>query len=275
MSRRLCFVAALACSILASQPAFAAAISRADAAKLLAQASAEVEKAGATRTFEEGEQNLRLATDLYRRLIQGGYQNGYAYYNMGNCYLRLHDVGEAMYWLRMADRWIPQDSRLRANLRFARTQTRVKFPPPPASELLHTLLFFHFLIPFNLRWMIFLVFWNLFWLALILRMYMPALDRRWLLAVFFLVSVMFGLSSGSTLYREKVIEEGIILKDEVVRKGAASTYEPAFTEPVSPGVEVEIMEKRSAYVEVRFTSGAIGWIPSTAVRILTLNPIFD
>lgn len=257
---------------LASAPALAAPLSRTAAEQILAAAAADMEKTAFSRTFEESEAHLRSAIGRYRQLVQSGIHNGYLYYNLGNCHLRLRDVGESIYWLRMAERWIPRDSRLRANLRFARTQPRSKFPPPPASELVRTLLFFHFLIPLDTRLASFLLFWNLLWIALILGLYIPVFRRRWLFAFLGVASAVFGVSSGWDLYRDKVVEEGVILLDVVARKGAASLYDPAFTEPVSAGVEVNVLDKREKFTEVRFPGGAVGWIPSESVRVLSTRP---
>lgn len=255
-----------------SPPAFAAPLSRVEAERVLAEANAEMDKTAFARTFEESEGHVRSAIDGYQRLIRSGIHNGYLYYNLGNCHLRIRDVGESIYWFRMADRWIPRDSRLRANLRFARTQPRSKFPPPPASELARTLLFFHFLIPLNARLTVFLLFWNLFWVTLILGLHLPAFRRRWLFASLFFVAGVFGLSAGWDMYREKVVEEAVVVRDDIVRKGAASTFDPAFTEPVSAGVEVDVLEKRQRYTEVRFPGGAVGWIPSESIRALSGRP---
>ncbi len=269
------FTAAAACVLLVmfSSTARAETLSQTDAAARAAQAGAEMEKAAASRSFEESEPYIQSALGRYRHLVSGGYRNGYLYYNLGNCFLRLHDVGEAMYWFRMADRWIPGDSRLRTNLRFARTKVQSQFPTPASSELLHTFFFFHFLIPPNIRWAIFLTFWNGLWLWLTARLFWTALKRvRPAIPILAAGMIIFGCSIAWDLHREKIIEEGVVLREETVRKGAAVTYDPAFTEPVSPGVEVDIVDRRANFVEARFTNGSIGWIPASAVRAIAADP---
>ncbi|OGH58510.1 MAG: hypothetical protein A3G34_08575 [Candidatus Lindowbacteria bacterium RIFCSPLOWO2_12_FULL_62_27] len=252
----------------------AAQIPRLEAEKILAAAGSEMEKAAGVRRYEESERHLRAAIEEYRKLLLGGYRSGPLYYNLGNCHLRTHDVGEAVYWLRMAERRIPNDGRLRANLRFARSQVRTKFPPPPSYELLRTLLFFHFLIPLGARWWTFIAFWNLFWIVVCVRVIRSKSPMgRWPIAAVFLIAAVFGLSSGWDLYREKIIREAVIVRDEIVRKGAASTYEPVYADPVSPGVEVEVLQKLERYAEVRFTSGATGWVPLASLRILDREPL--
>lgn len=247
-----------------------AALEHQDALGLLALAGEDMGRADAARTHEEAEPFLRSALKSYMSLVQSGHHSGYIYYNIGNCNLRLHHVGEAVYWYRMAERWIPEDSRLRANLRFARTQVRSRFPTPPASELLRTLFFFHFLIPFNARWIAFLVLWNGLWMWPVVRWFAPALKRLWpVMPALVVGAVVFGLSAAWDIHREKFVEECVVVREETVRKGAALTYDPAFSEPVSPGVEARILDRRRDYVEVRFTNGGVGWLPSGDVRIIS------
>ncbi len=273
MSIRLGGTAFLACWFwILSGTADAGGENRAQAEKILAVAGSEMEKAGSARTYDEAQGSIQTAVDHYQRLIQMGFLNGYVYYNLGNGYLRLRNIGEAIYWLRMAERWIPRDSRLRANLRFARTQIRVKFPPPPAFELIETLFFFHFWIPFQTRLLAFLVLWNFFWVALISSRCLPALRRKIVLGPVALIAVVLAVSVGWDLFRDRVRVEAVVLRDEWVRKGAATTFDPVFTEPASAGLEVDVIQQRNSYAEIRFGNGSVGWIPVSALRLLAAKP---
>lgn len=250
-------------------------LTAAEAERILAQANAEMEKAAVARTLAESQGPIRSAIEHYLRLESAGYRSGYLYYNLGNCYLRLREIGEAIYWYRVAERLIPQDAQNRANLRYARSLVRVKFPPPPVSEVLRTVFFFHYLVPLDTRINLFLLFWSMFWIVLGIALFVRFLRRVWLWVLIAGALAVFGVSAGLDIYSDRIQQEGVIVQgDVVVRKGAGLTYDPVLTEPLSPGVEVEILQNKQPYAEIRFTNGMSGWIPSTALRPIVIDPSF-
>lgn len=64
------------------------------------------------------------AIDGYRRLIENGFENGQIYYNLGNAYFRLGNLGKAILSYERARLLIPRDSDLAFNLSHARNQTQ-------------------------------------------------------------------------------------------------------------------------------------------------------
>jgi tetratricopeptide (TPR) repeat protein len=62
------------------------------------------------------------AADGYRKLIENGIENGHIYYNLGNAYYRLGDLGKAILFFERARLLIPRDDDLIFNLSHARNQ---------------------------------------------------------------------------------------------------------------------------------------------------------
>ncbi|HOO89628.1 MAG TPA: hypothetical protein PLA74_02285 [Syntrophales bacterium] len=59
----------------------------------------------------------------YSKLIENGFENGHTYYNLGNAYFRLGEVGRAILSYERARLFIPRDSDLNFNLSQAKDQT--------------------------------------------------------------------------------------------------------------------------------------------------------
>ena len=76
---------------------------------------------------------FQQAADSYESLIQRGINNGYLYYNLGNTYIRLGKIGPAILNYMNAQKLIPRNENLQANLNFAIQQTRDKISPPALS----------------------------------------------------------------------------------------------------------------------------------------------
>ena len=66
--------------------------------------------------------NFREAAEGYRRLIEAGYGSGQIFFNLGNAYYRLDELGKAILSYERAKWAIPRDADLRFNLRHAKDQ---------------------------------------------------------------------------------------------------------------------------------------------------------
>ena len=65
-----------------------------------------------------------LAAQNYQMLIDAGIDDGAVYYNLGNAYFKLGDLGRAILNYKRAERLLPRDQDVDANLQLARAQTR-------------------------------------------------------------------------------------------------------------------------------------------------------
>lgn len=92
---------------------------------------------------------------LYERIIdQGGVRNAKLYYNLGNAYFLVDDIGRAILNYRRALQLDSSDVNLRNNLAFARSQRLDKVSAATERRVLETLFFWHY--DFSLRTKFFL-----------------------------------------------------------------------------------------------------------------------
>jgi hypothetical protein len=63
-------------------------------------------------------------------------------------------------------------------------------------------------------------------------------------------------------------EAVVIAAGTIARDGPADLYEPAFKEPLPPGLEVQIAEQRQDWSRVRLHDGRSAWIPSASLEQL-------
>ncbi len=75
------------------------------------------ESAYAAKQFDEARQ-------IYERVLAEGYYSAALYYNIGNCYFRLNDLGPAILFYERAALLQPADGAIRHNLRIA-TQAQI------------------------------------------------------------------------------------------------------------------------------------------------------
>lgn len=80
-----------------------------------------------------GAGDFQESARAFQALADRGIQNGKLYYNLGNAYLKLEDLGHAILWYERALRRMPRDPDLRFNYAYALSLTRDAREPDEAS----------------------------------------------------------------------------------------------------------------------------------------------
>lgn len=80
---------------------------------------------GAQTAFEQGNQfyqkeNYKAAIASFESILNSGKESAAVYFNLGNCYYKLHQVGPAVYNYEKALLLNPNDEEIKTNLDFAR-----------------------------------------------------------------------------------------------------------------------------------------------------------
>ncbi len=211
--------------------------------------------------FQQGD--FRDTVEAYRAAVDAGYVSGALYYNMGNAYFRLDEIGQAIRYYEKAGRLLPESSELDHNLALARQRTADSFsrlPEPFWRPVWDGLL--EVLSPTAL-FLLGLLFYAAAAGALGMRIRggtSPWLRRIMLLAGSLALCLVILAFSAS--YERARAARAVILSDEVTLldrpDGSASGVR------VHEGTVVDVVSTRAAWSEVRLPNGTRGWLQSTA-----------
>lgn len=221
--------------------------------------------------------NPAAAKELYMKCVlrferivnEGGIQNGKLYYNIGNVYFRMKDIGRAILNYRRAEQFIPNDPNLQQNLTYARENRVDKIEVTQKTRILKTLFFFHYDLSTQTRVMIFTLSFMLLWVFLSIRL----LLRKSIFNGFVMGSVLFfllfaGSLLADILYLEN-IRPGVIIADQIIaRKGNSDTYEPSFKEPLHSGIEFTLIEERGEWCHIELSDGRRCFVPISSVGLV-------
>jgi len=223
---------------------------------------------------EQSVSHPEQAKDLYREAAAGftaltdaGIHNAALEYNLGNTYFRLGDLGQAILHYRRAAQIDPADPDLRANLDYARRQVEPAIERAGERRLWRNLLFWHFNSAPHRRFLVAALFSGLGWLLLLLRLRWPI---RTLTAVG-VCAVIIGLAAGTSVYWQSRTAEqtppAVVVGEPIVlRLGRGEASDPALAQPLGPGVELQILETRGDWVQVRLLNDQTGWLPTAAIE---------
>jgi tetratricopeptide (TPR) repeat protein len=198
---------------------------------------------------------------VYESLIKEGANNGYLHYNLGNAYIRMGKSGPAILNYIQAQKWIPRDENLAANLKFAIQQTLDKIDPP-LPETLNVLFFW--VKDFNMNELVyFAISINfIFWITLILWMKFPILKitRNALLCVLLLSFVSIGVK----IKNKSNLKLGVVLAENVdVKSGRAVDAITLFQ--LHEGALVTVTDRHNDWLEVRLNDEQKGWVPQKSL----------
>lgn len=229
----------------------------------------------ASRFFQQATQqdDQAQSAELYRKallrfekLVQDGVVNGKLYYNLGNTYFQLHDLGHAILNYRRALAFLPDDDNLRQNLRFAESQQPDRIEPQQEAMIAKTILFWHYDLSARWRLALLVVTNAACWGVLTLKLYRrPGL--WWPLAVALTFSLLLG---GSLLYEHLSQPVGGVLTspETTARKGDGQAYSPSFSEPLHGGLPFTLVEKRGEWLHIELRDGRRCWVPTDSAEMI-------
>lgn len=79
------------------------------------------------------DKKYQQAYEKYQQILEGGFESGELYYNLGNTAYRLKRNGEAILYFEKALRFLPEDSDVKYNLKLLKMQVvdRIEMPERP------------------------------------------------------------------------------------------------------------------------------------------------
>ncbi|MFG0245400.1 MAG: hypothetical protein ACF8MF_05025 [Phycisphaerales bacterium JB052] len=231
--------------------------------------------------LEQRDRNATLqlqeaAADLQRVIDEHHVTTPAAYHALGNAYSLIGDEGRAVLAYKRGERIAPTDPRLRDSLRQARAQVQIKVEPDTSHRVVSLLMSWRGVIPRSLLWGGALGLFTLAWLMLSARVGFSA--PRWFIP-FALWSLGASLLPLGALIAEWALyehaNEVVITQANIVARSGPddSIYEPVYTEPLSPGVEGQLLETRDTWARLKLADGTECWVPQDAFESVFVSTL--
>lgn len=217
------------------------------------------------------------AKDLYLKSImrfekiikEGGVQNGELYYNIGNAYFRMKDLGRAILNYRRAYQFLPNDPNLQQNLSYARKLRKDKVEETQKTKVFKSLFFWHYDISTSVRILLFSIAFIITWGMAAVRIYFRKPFFRWGGFVSAVIALLLASSLLVEGYTQRMLRPGVIIDEEITaRKGNSKTYEPSFTEPLHAGLEFNLIEERGNWYFIELSDSRKCWVPKESTELM-------
>jgi tetratricopeptide (TPR) repeat protein len=207
----------------------------------------------------------KSAIDQYESLVKSGQWNPSLFYNLGNAYFRVDDLGHAILNYERALALDPQQPEARANLQLVRDRARALELTPNWVEG-HV----NFLTREQFTWLAAVAFWAA--LAILMGLYFT--KRRPVVWIFALA--LFVLVAAGAITAVYALETGSAGRDLAIVTGKniqarVATAESAGTVLVlPPGSEIRILSTRGNWDYAALPNDLEGWIPAQSAERIRL-----
>ena len=218
---------------------------------------------------DRGLQLYRGAAQGFEALVNDGVVNGKLYYNLGNTYLRMGELGRAILWYRRAQALVPGDGRLAGNLEYARSRRRNQLPTGQARALLRRVFFWHYGTALGGRLRTAALCYGLVWVLLAVHLFRRGTVMKAAAAVLLIVSLAAAGSVARQTTQGQAHGQGVVVADDVsVHVDAGENYDLQFKEALHQGVEFGLIKSRGDWHHVELPDGKSGWIRRDAAELI-------
>ncbi len=223
----------------------------------------------ASKDYNEG--NYAEAAKNYLSILEQGQHSAALYYNLGNTYYKLNDIGPSIYYYEKALLLAPNDQEIMNNLSYAKHMTLdaiETLPETGLSKIYNTLKGW---LSFDQWAYIAVALMMLFVIAYIAfhtLQYTTQKRIAFITSLTALLCAMGSIAIAFTLYTDFNMEDPAIVFSEqsAVRSEPNARGQEVFV--LHEGTKVEVLDELNDYRKIRLTDGKTGWLPSKDIRLL-------
>ncbi|MCK5032977.1 MAG: tetratricopeptide repeat protein [Calditrichia bacterium] len=217
------------------------------------------------KAYSEG--NYEEAVVHYSKIIDNNIESGELFFNLGNAYYKLDEIGKSIYYYEKSLNFIEGDESLDQNIKIARLKIIDKIEPIPKLFLfvwLDNLM--RILNIENWGWLSLILF---FFVAVIFSLYLLITKRilfqfSWIFLILFSISIIVFVSR---IYLFESYQFGIIFEKKIAvmsepNLGASEVF------ILHEGTKIKINRKLNGWLEISIADGKTGWCKSNLIGII-------
>ena len=221
--------------------------------------------------YENG--RFQEATQTYQQLVDQGIEHASLYYNLGNAYYKVGDLGNAILNFERASRLAPRDGDIAANLEYAHSLSLDRYEIDAHSPVEDWVGFASsYLTLDELSILVLGLFWLMAALIIAYRHRRYGRLRSLVQTALLVVVLLFGISAftlGSYLYMENTRPSAILVTESVdILSGPGEDHITEFS--LHAGAQVRILETRGQWFRLALPGEQFqGWAPLEVVETIS------
>ncbi len=201
--------------------------------------------------------------------LEEEYNDWRIYYNIGNAYVKLNNVGFAMVYYERALKIHPKEKRIKENISFLKMKLKDKISEEPKNPLRNTLEEIYNNLNFNFVFNSFLIIFILLNVLIFLNLLIPEKIPKSSVIIFsFMIAllILMGIFLIHFWQKEKIMygiltEPSISVKSEPLEEATDLFL-------IHEGIKVKIFEEVENWYRIGIPNGMSGFIPKKVVEVI-------
>jgi len=216
-----------------------------------------------------GNGEYELAIEDYRTVIDNGYESFELFYNLGNAYFRINQIGKSILYYEKAKKLEPDDEDVIQNLNIAKLRTIDKIEEIDS--------FFVYEILSGISNSLGLGIWTFLsllfvWLSLVIGvlfvMTKSASGKKslFLVTLIGVIITVFSYYFASVSYGEKTDDSGAILMQASVYVKSSPDNSGTDLFILHEGAKLRISDLKNGWANIKLSNGKTGWVPLGSIE---------
>ncbi|MDW7682069.1 MAG: tetratricopeptide repeat protein [bacterium] len=208
------------------------------------------------------------AIAAYQEILNNGYESWQLYYNLGNCYYRIGNLGKALVNYERAYRLNPKNEDVEFNLKLANTRIVDNIVTPPLYKTIQQVKYFIDLK--TLTWIVVSLYFAIILLIITKILWRNISVQKWLTGFIFplaVILIIFATLLVVRIHEEKTVEYAILLAQKVEVVGGP-TDEGTVLFILHEGVKFRVEDRSGEWAKIRLADGNVGWIKQDVFEII-------
>ena len=210
----------------------------------------------------------KKSVELYEKIIVSGQENSTVYYNLGNAYYRLGNIGHAIWAYKHANKFSPRDKDIIHNLKMAEAKKIDRINSPPLF-ILHD---FYRKIKSSMTISesillggILLFIFSLLWIKQIFSGKRNVLSKSIFQILLTFIVIVHAIVLDIVIEKKRISNEAIIVEKSDAQSGPFVGDNKVLFQ-INEGSVVEVLEQKNNWSEIILIDGKKGWVLSNALR---------
>lgn len=201
------------------------------------------------------------AASLYQEVLDKGFQSGSVFYNMGNAWMQAGQTGRAIAAYRMAERSLPRDQYLQANLNQALRHAGVQ--SAAGRSVLDYVFFWQNSVSYAEKaWLVTTLLATVLVLGLVAQFGWRSREIKRLNIVAAVVLLLAVISMARDWSKFQLTRHGVVIAETTARKGGSDTFDAAFNQSLKDGTEFTVLSAQNDWLQINVGGTGEGWVPA-------------
>jgi len=223
----------------------------------------------ATASYNKGD--YEAAIQNYLEILENGKHSANLYFNLGNTYYKLNQIGPSIYYYEKALLLEPNDTEIKHNLAFAQNMTIDAIEPLPQTSISKLVASFKNILSFD-QWSYTAIFCMFLFVAFYLAFYFFRFTNQkrisFIISLFFLSFSIISVLMAVVQYQDfKETHPAIVFAEESrIKAEPNNRSEEVFI--LHEGSKVAVEDQLENWVKIRLVDGKTGWMPAIDLKML-------